>query len=345
MAEISCIANLANATLCLVNGKCRTKNDNSSVCDCNPGRTGPNCVDLRTPFTWVYIFDGIFYFSVFAFWVYMAYRRYKVTKGADFAAARLKGVLTSRPNVFGQKTLLAFRIVMFAFALGVHIGGLSQTQAGLYRFYTVWNFIIVIVYFGLGAGLTAFSLWKGVDAIKASPYMSFNASLHYLLLEVELPNTLIVDVVTWAVLLPNCLAIDRNCPVLISFPSFVQHLINFFMMAFDFALSRHAFDRHHWHFNLALPTFYAIFHLFYTIANDRFGHQPLYFFMDASTQFQPVWIIGVLIVHVVLFFVVYAFSTHIMGRRLENDFDYEKSDTKTLLTTENPAYTEDPEKN
>lgn len=190
MADPVCLANLANATQCLLNGRCRSKADNSSVCDCNPGRIGSYCQDLRLPLTWVYIFDGVFYFAVFAFWVFLAYRRYKVTKGEDFAAARLKGVLTSRPNVFGQKTLLAYRILILGFAFGVHIAGISQNYPGQYKFYTVWNFITVVTYFGLGVALTSYSLWKGVDAIKDSPYMSFNASLHYLLLEVELPNTL-----------------------------------------------------------------------------------------------------------------------------------------------------------
>jgi hypothetical protein len=116
-------------------------------------------------------------------------------------------------------------------------------------------------------------------------------------------------------------------------------LANFFLISGDFALSRHAFDRHHFHFNLALPTFYAIFHLIYTLANDANGHQFTYFFMDASTPIQPLWIFGVLVIHVALFFVVWAISTYVLKRKLENVYD-EKDDKKALMIadSENPSF-------
>lgn len=145
-----------------------------------------------------------------------------------------------------------------------------------------------------------------------------------------------VDVVVWTILLPSC---GTPCPSLVNFGSFIQHLINFPLMLGDFLLSRHAFDRHHFYFNLALPTSYAIFHLFFTIANDRYGHQPVYFFMDASSPYQPAWIIGVLVIHVAIFFLVWAISTFCLRRSLNQVFDGVKADKKPLMMdVENPAY-------
>jgi hypothetical protein len=112
-------------------------------------------------------------------------------------------------------------------------------------------------------------------------------------------------------------------------------------MSTDFLLSRHAFDVKHWMYILAMPTFYAIFHLFYTIANDRYGHQPVYFFMDASSSAQPAWIFGVLVLHLLVFFAVWAFSTYVLKRKVDNVFDIPDSDKKVLLDTENPGFNEE----
>ena len=89
-----------------------------------------------------------------------------------------------------------------------------------------------------------------------------------------------------------------------------------------------------------MPTCYAIFHLFYTIANDQNGHQPVYFFMDASNSFQPAWIIGVLAIHVVMFFFVWAVSTFCLRRSLNQVFDTSMDQRPLVMDTENPAFGE-----
>ena len=188
----TCLANLANSTLCLVNGYCNVVNSTYSMCECNPGKKGEECDELIVPITWVYAFDGVFYFLVFFLWIFLAIRRSRRTKGEEFEAERLKGVQSSHPNSFGLKTLFVYRLLVFCFAFGVHISVLAvNPPVQVYKFYTIWNFITVIIYFGLGLGLTTFALIKGPEAIRESKYWSFNATLLYLLLEVELPITLL----------------------------------------------------------------------------------------------------------------------------------------------------------
>lgn len=356
----TCLLGLSNSANCLANGgSCRVRNA-TSFCACPSGKTGADCDQLIQPLVGIYIFDGIFYFLVFALWVFLARRRYKQTKGMDYDRARLKGVLPSHPKYFGTKLIILYRFVVFGFVFGVHISELVFGAPATYRFYTVWNFINVVMYFGLGLGLSIYAERYGADAIRRSKYMTFNATLHYVLLEIELPNTIMyvqfalrmkseetnkcfllnsVDVVFWAILFPSCAAFNgpANCA---GFSGFIQHLANFFFMSIDFALTRHAFDWRHFPLNLAMPTMYAIFHLFYTIANDAYGHQPVYFFLDASSPVQPAWIFGVLVLHVGVFFGVWAFSTYVMGRKLNQSFD-EKDDKKSLITAEsstNPQF-------
>ena len=115
--------------------------------------------------------------------------------------------------------------------------------------------------------------------------------------------------------------------------------MNFFLMMGDFLLSNHAINRAHFFYALALPTSYAIFHLCFTLANDKYGHQPVYFFLDASNPIQPAWIFGVLVIHLVLFFAIWAFSSYVL-RRSVVDLNLVKDDKKSLMIadSENPAF-------
>ena len=112
-------------------------------------------------------------------------------------------------------------------------------------------------------------------------------------------------------------------------------------MLTDFLLSRHAIDRRHYFYILAMPTSYAIFHLFWTMSRDAtLGHIPVYFFMDASTPIQPAWVFGVLLIHIAFFYLVWAFSTFVLKRKLNADFG-DGSDTKALMgqvDAQNPGF-------
>jgi hypothetical protein len=316
-----CLTNLANAgvnvSTCLVNGECKEENATYAVCACTSGLTGLDCDIKQVPFTWVLVFDGIFYFLVFFLWIFLAIRRYKQTAGKDYDLELLKGLETSHAWI-SQSFLLLYRFVVFCFVFGVHI--YTMTGGGVpseYKFYTIWNFITLITYFALGLGMSLMVQFKGKESIVNSAYWRFNAKLHYILLEIELPTALIVDIVVWAILLPSC---GTPCPSLIQFSSFVEHLTNFFLMSGDFLLSRHAFDVRHWFFILALPTCYAIFHLFWTID----GQLPVYFFLDAASNFEPAWVVGVLLIHIAIFFFIWSISQCVLGR-VPEDLDTEPS--------------------
>ena len=121
-------------------------------------------------------------------------------------------------------------------------------------------------------------------------------------------------------------------------------MANFFFMMGDFLLSNHAIDRRHIYYALALPTCYAIFEMCFTLANDKYGHQPVYFFLDASNPVQPAWIFGVLLIHLVLFCVIWLFSSYVLKRQLlygpNANKELKSIDTKSLIVAdaENPAF-------
>ena len=138
------------------------------------------CEDLRVPLTWVYAVDAVLYIIVLLIFIFLTVRHYRKTRGSDFEEARFKGVLTSHPEYFGPKVLFAYRTIAGLFVFAVHIREMALSDPRSYRFYTVWNFIVLIVYFAVGIALSLYSIVKGHDALAQSRYWKFNASLHYL---------------------------------------------------------------------------------------------------------------------------------------------------------------------
>ena len=143
-----------------------------------------------------------------------------------------------------------------------------------------------------------------------------------------------VDVVVWAILYNAC---PGGCQYLVNFSSLSQHMSNFFWMSIDFLLTQHAFDIRHFHFILLYPVSFAIFHFFWSLA----GRPPIYFFMDPTDPFQPLWIIAVLFIHLFFFLFAYLISRYAL-KRLPVKLDGGKGDRKELIThdAENPKFEE-----
>ena len=185
-----CLENLQFQDVCLQHGSCNYVSSNTSTCACDYLWKGGNCTIPNPALPGVFAFDGVFYFLVLVFFVFFLIRQRRKLNGEDFKDQRLKGVMPSHPKYFGLRFILLYRFVAFGYTCAVQIFSVVQGGALEYRFYTVWNFITIVVYFAIGLALTILTLRKGHEAIENSAYWQFNADLHYILLEIELPNTL-----------------------------------------------------------------------------------------------------------------------------------------------------------
>lgn len=148
---------------------------------------------------------------------------------------RVKGIASYHPNdklPQWLKVVFCYRIIAFTFTLGVLVSQISLEGWEALQYFTVWNFCILILYFGLGVLVT----YKGIVAemeeeehykrlkqtikeykknypnfklndnekyipVKDRP-MNLLQRAHFAVLQIELPCTLLIALVVWAVLYP-----------------------------------------------------------------------------------------------------------------------------------------------
>jgi hypothetical protein len=313
------------------NGHCKVINATLSKCDCPEGHKGIKCDELVQPLTYVYGISGTLYFICFFVSIFLAKQRYQETKGQEFDVAHVNSVTASKSSI-PKWVLLGTRLATFIFAFGVHINNVKTNVETAYMytwiFYTVWNFITVIIYFAFGTTLSFFAV-VFPDMYSTSPFLKKLSPIFLMLLHVELPNTMLVDIVLWAILYPTC---GKPCPNMENFTSYVEHIINFFLMSFDFWLSSNVFSRRNVQYLVLYAACYAIFSMSWTLARDSDGHRPIYFFLDASNPFQPLWVVGVMLIHLVFFYFIWAFSFYILKRRFPPD-DHVEDETGQIVVS------------
>lgn len=306
-----------NSTVCEINGgTCGKLNETASRCSCPNGRMGIECADLVKPLTWVYGLTGTAFVLILIVSVAVAVRRYRATQGRDFEAAHHNAV---KPRVATWPVwfIPVLRAALFIFVFAVHIEqlGRSEPQGWLYIFYTVQNFILLVTYMGLGAAMSAVAALSPTT-YDTHPLMRLASATHYVILHIELPNTLLVDLVFWAILYPSC---GGPCVALVNFTSVVQHASNVLICWVDYGSTSNIFSRWNLPFLVAYAGLYAVFHTIWTLARDStVGHAPVYFFLSAANPAQPLWIVGVMLLHALLYFVVWAVSRYGL-KRIDDD--------------------------
>lgn len=139
--------------------------------------------------------------------------------------------------------LFAYRIVMFVFATIFTLVHLAVKGLRPMRFYTKWNFYSLTLYFGLVVWET---LWfrrrKATD--REHPF-GMGAYMAIILYHINMTTVWTVDVGTWGVLYP----LYRKHPealqqFLLNFFSYVEHILNLFMMIGELMMNRMPFFDH-----------------------------------------------------------------------------------------------------
>lgn len=169
--------------------------------------------------------------------LYGVVRHERVTNGGDWDL-NYETLVTSPFKFISPSMILGFRIFVFFFAFGLQIAQIATLADRfdgaraytLWAAYTIWNFSLLIIYFGLGSYLS-FIYVTG----RAVPHdrLFLHERMFWVVQEVEFPNTILVFLVVWMVLYPGTLAVG-NPEAVVNFFSFFQHGINMLVMFLDF---------------------------------------------------------------------------------------------------------------
>lgn len=319
-----------------------TNGYNVSTCKCNCGTWGGEACDEFKVMTWNAIICALFAGSLlvlFISWIILRNKRSNREKlGMHMSEwEKVPGIAAYHPNtilpdypIIG----LIYRLGILAFGAAIIIRQLIGSKGTSLYFFTVWNFGLICLYFLLATfnsihGMITERNAKSGDLVvkseatpedkKSNPVSvapaNFFQLAQYIVLEVELPGALLVDVITWAVLFP---AYGRG---LLNETSFIQHISNLFILSFDFVFfTRFSFAPFHVMLFLIWIAVYALFQ----VIQISLGGCPAYFFLDLSQPFTIVWFIGVLLISMLFYFIVAVISwkcSCCLGKRYHVDDD------------------------
>ena len=192
--------------------------------------------------------------------------------------------------------LFAFRLLCFLTSLSVCGYEWFQDIARAFHYYTVWNFHIVLLYFGIGAW-SSFRAWRHTRRHKFTENLyrivepptdpkdryTWLDRFHNILLEIELPATVLICIIVWTILFEaeaKIYGVEAARHKFLSWTSLIQHAMNVVMMWTDFAINGMVVHFSHGLLLLAWMGLYAFFHSCLWFSFPSFCAYP---FMDLAT--------------------------------------------------------------
>jgi hypothetical protein len=149
----------------------------------------------------------------------------------------------------GVRNLLAFRVAVLLFSVGVmlHMTIATHEDTHIYLFFTIWNYLLQIVYWLLASVAGVRLLCRPQWALLESRADRFLSHAVWALFSVCLPASVIVSVVLWGVLLPAALRSTKPgaaaaAAEMLDFGSFAQHLLNTLLLCADFWMNHMLVD-------------------------------------------------------------------------------------------------------
>jgi hypothetical protein len=193
-----------------------------------------------------------------------------------------------------EHTLLLVRTLIFSWCFFILSQSSFYEGPGCLRFFTVWNFIALTIYFGIGAGLSCSCCRHLATHGPITPDHRWWAGLHRLLFELELPMSVLVAMVVWLAIYPNAVAVaaatgDASGQIaVLSLTSITMHALNVIFMLVEFSLN--ALFVEPWHVGLVVAwgSLYGVFNGL----QANFTGDTVYFFMDFSVMWMPATVAG-----------------------------------------------------
>eukprot|EP00659_Diplonema_papillatum_P017109 gene17109-26252_t len=249
---------------------------------------------------------------------------------ASLVYLRLKGVVgndkylnTARRSRRCEVAVLAWRVAVTAFVL-VQVFAFSFDDEWDLAFFTLWNFLILALYFVFGTAVSCMNVRMAPDEVIAVNYRRSLPNVEYtppaakeptasspstvhrcfsvthqVLGEVELPTAVFLSVVVWAYLAPSETFSDWT-----DYNSIVHHAFNSVFMVTDFLVGGYGINPHHFPVVIVLTSLYTIWHL---IGNAEYGIIAYEFFKTDDDAFIPT-LLGLLAGVVVAYFLMFGMS-------------------------------------
>ena len=187
-------------------------------------------------------------------------------------------------TAFDPSLLLWLRASVAAYCAGLLVWSVAVNGPDCLRFFTFWNFILLTLFFALGAVLST-PQCRRAAALSPSRTHEAAAAGHALLLEIELPVALLIGLMVWFVLLPA----DPDAPAdldekYFNLGSLTMHAANSVLLAIEFGLD--GLTVHASSFGLVLA-WCCTFALFTGLDSAVTGSPPIYFFLDLTQSTSP----------------------------------------------------------
>lgn len=191
--------------------------------------------------------------------------RYETRGGQGRAVRRSDLAQSVRGGATGARLLGLYRVLAFLYTLGVHVHSLvyEMPPYQAYRFYTVWSYTALILYFGVAAchSLSApsprssekpqplrspneirldaspFGLSHPPHLLSTAPVRIFPGYATVVLANLVWLNVWVVDTVLWTVLYPMYVRMGIGSTVF-TFTSINCHAVNLPLMAVEMAANR-----------------------------------------------------------------------------------------------------------
>lgn len=152
------------------------------------------------------------------------------------------------------------------------------------KFFTVWNYCLLWVLFAIGSLVSIRNSSQNTE-------VSTLDKIFVVLVEVELPVSLMVTVVFWTVLFPE--ERPHQNTTWRWFDNISEHVFNFVLILFEFLSNRILLYPERWSFAICWTCLYALFALTYDkIQNDG---TYIYPFLDSSSPHSIPWFLGICI--------------------------------------------------
>jgi hypothetical protein len=142
-----------------------------------------------------------------------------------------------------KRVLLAYRVLMALLGVGVILQMLVANKRPdyLFRAYTVWNWTLLTCFFILGSYLSVRACSSDYHS-GGRTETNLAERVFYVLMQVELPNTVLIALVVWLLLLPAA-AQNGMTEVVVNPNSFIVHAANVGIMLVEFALNGLRFNK------------------------------------------------------------------------------------------------------
>lgn len=237
-----------------------------------------------SPLTFAYLLLVVLLAGAWHLWICRRRGAHARTE-ADVTLQRTASVRRSSATVCASVPsllLLCLRGIIFVYCLVILVWSSFEQGIGCLKYFTVWNFIALTAFFGLGTALSFSSHgWRppcGVSHHKA-------AAAHQVLLTVELPMSCLVTFVVWLVLYPVEYGEDAAYALQQDFnlASFTMHAVNVMVMLLEFCLDGLRVEPQHLGIVVTWSLTYAVFNPLQAI----WTHDPVYFFMDFQLPTAP----------------------------------------------------------